>query len=182
MQSIRPTTRYDGPSIAMHWVMLLLMAAVYACIELREFYPKGSDIRDGLKSLHFMLGLAILFMVALRLLLRLGRPAPPISPTPPVWQALASRLVHLGLYVFMIAMPFAGWLMLSAAGKPVPFFGLELPPLIGLDKPLAHRIKEMHETFGSVGYYLIGFHALAALFHHYVMRDDTLRRMLPGRA
>jgi cytochrome b561 len=69
--------------------------------------------------------------------------------------------------------------MLSAAGKPIPFFGLELPPLIGENKELAKTIKEVHETGGTVGYYLIGLHTAAALFHHYLVRDNTLRRMLP---
>ena len=82
----------------------------------------------------------------------------------------------------MIFMPVAGWLVLSASGKPIPFFGLVLPPLMGENTDAAHQIKELHETVGTIGYYLIGLHALAALVHHYVMKDDTLRRMLPWRA
>ncbi|MNP75825.1 hypothetical protein D3C76_1729480 [compost metagenome] len=81
----------------------------------------------------------------------------------------------------MIGAPLAGWLILSAAGKPIPFFGLELPALIGPDKELAGQIKELHELAGTAGYWLIGLHAVAALFHHYVSRDNTLVRMLPGR-
>jgi len=65
------------------------------------------------------------------------------------------------------------------AGKPVPFFGLELPPLASENKDLAKTIKEIHETVGEVGYYLIGLHAAAALFHHYILADNTLKRMLP---
>ena len=79
----------------------------------------------------------------------------------------------------MICMPLAGWLILSAAGKPIPFFGLQLPALISENKDLAKLIREFHETLGKVGYFLIGLHAVAALFHHYVLRDNTLRRMLP---
>jgi len=71
--------------------------------------------------------------------------------------------------------------MLSAAGKPIPFFGLELPALVAPDKALASQVKELHETIGKVGYVLIGLHAVAALFHHHVMKDDTLTRMLPRR-
>jgi superoxide oxidase len=70
---------------------------------------------------------------------------------------------------------------LSASGKPIPFFGLELPALLGPDKALAGDIKEVHETVAVLGYWLIGLHAAAALFHHYVRRDDVLRRMLPQR-
>lgn len=81
----------------------------------------------------------------------------------------------------MVGMPLAGWLLLSAAGKPIPFFGLQLPALIGESKDLAGVIKEIHEIGGTVGYFLIGLHAAAALFHHYFLRDDTLRRMLPSQ-
>jgi cytochrome b561 len=78
-------------------------------------------------------------------------------------------------------MPLLGWLMMSAKGKAVPFFGLQLPALIAPDKALAHNFEDIHEAVGVIGYYLIGLHAGAALFHHYLMRDNTLRRMLPGR-
>ena len=81
----------------------------------------------------------------------------------------------------MLGMPLAGWLILSAAGKPIPFFGIHLPALIAENKDLSKLIKEVHETVGTIGYFLIGLHALAALFHHYVLRDNTLLRMLPGR-
>jgi cytochrome b561 len=80
----------------------------------------------------------------------------------------------------MIGMPLAGWVVLSAAGKPIPFFGLELPALVGQDKALASQVVELHETVGTLGYWLIGLHALAALAHHYLWKDNTLRRMLPS--
>ena len=79
----------------------------------------------------------------------------------------------------MIGMPLAGWLILSGEGQTIPFFGLELPPLIAADKALAKSIEELHETAGLVGYYLIGLHALAGLYHHYFVKDNTLKRMLP---
>ena len=92
-----------------------------------------------------------------------------------------AKLAHLALYGLMIGLPLLGWLTLSAAGKPIPFFGLELPALLSPDKNLAGDIKEIHETVAELGYWLIGLHAAAALFHHYVRRDDVLRRMLPQR-
>ncbi len=173
--------RYSRLSISLHWLMLLLIAATYACIELREFYPRGSDPREALKSWHFMLGLSILMLVLVRIAARFLASAPPIVPAPSVWQQRLAKLVHLALYLLMIGMPIAGWLILSAKGKPIPFFGLELPALINPDKALAEWIQEIHETAGLVGYYLIGLHALAALFHHYLVRDNTLTRMLPRR-
>lgn len=173
--------RYGSPSIAMHWLMLLLLAAVYACIELRELYPKGSDPREALKQWHFMLGLSVFALVWLRLGLRLWVPTPRIQPAPGVWQHRAAVAMHFALYLFMVVMPLLGWLLLSAKGKPVPFFGLELPALVGSNEGFAGSVKELHETIGTVGYYLVGVHAAAALFHHYVLRDNALLRMLPRR-
>jgi cytochrome b561 len=172
--------RYHLASISLHWLMLALFIGVYASINLRELFEKGSVPRESLKSLHFMLGLLMFGLVWLRLAMRAIYPAPRLQPTPPPWQAIASKLAHLALYVIMIGMPLLGWLMLSAAGKPIPFFGLELPALIGQNKELAGQLKEIHEFVGTAGYFLIGAHAAAALFHHYIQRDNTLRSMWPG--
>lgn len=171
--------RYGSLSIALHWVMVLLMAGVYACIELREWYPKGSAPREALKTWHFMLGLSVFALVWVRLAVFRLRPAPPIHPEPPRWQMLLAKLMHVALYGLMIAMPLMGWVLLSAGGKPIPFFGLELPPLVAESRNLSWQLKDWHETGGQIGYFLIGLHAAAALYHHHVVRDDTLRRMLP---
>ncbi|MBK8570719.1 MAG: cytochrome b [Nitrosomonadales bacterium] len=180
--NIRNTTdRYGALSIGIHWLMLLMFVAVYACIELHEFFPKGSDLRATLKTWHFMLGLSILVLASLRLIIYITGTAPRIEPDPPKWQMQSAKLIHVALYALMIAMPLAGWLLLSAEGKPIPFFGLHLPTLIGKSKFLADVIEEIHEAGGTIGYFLIGLHAAAALYHHYFVRDNTLRRMLPNR-
>lgn len=173
--------RYGSLSIAMHWLMLLLLVAVYACIELREFYPKGSDPRNALKAWHFTLGLTVFFLVWLRVLLKIVQISPSIDPQPANWQMILAKIVHLVLYVFMVGMPILGWLILSGEGKDIPFYGISMPPLMGEDKDLAKTIKELHEIGGTLGYFLVGLHAVAALFHHYIVKDNTLSRMLPSR-
>lgn len=174
--------RYGSLSIAMHWLMLVLLVAVYSAILLREIYPRGSDPRDALKMWHFMLGLSVFALVFLRIALRFFGTTPRIVPEPPHWQHLLGTGMHLALYLFLIAMPLLGWLTLSAEGKPIPFFGLELPAIWPQDKEFADTVNDLHETIGEIGYYLVGLHAAAALFHHYIVRDNTLRRMLPGRS
>lgn len=177
VSSCRHGPPFSRFSILMHWLMLALLAAVYACIELREFYPRGSDVREGLKTWHFMLGLSVFVLVWIRLG---ARALSPRGPAPRTWFGVLAVVMHVALYVLMIAMPLLGWLVLSAGGDVVPFFGLVLPPLIAPDPALAERIETVHTTVGAAGYWLIGFHAAAALFHHYVLRDQTLRRMAPG--
>ncbi|GGX11432.1 cytochrome b [Undibacterium macrobrachii] len=173
------TQRYHALSIGLHWLMLFLLIAVYASIELRELFPKGTDARKAMKMWHFMLGLSVLAFAVLRVLIRLRNPTPAIIPAPPAWQEILAKVMHIALYALMLGMPLAGWLILSAEAQPIPFFGLELPALIGPDKALAKSIEEVHETVGLVGYYLIGLHALAGLYHHYMVKDNTLKRMLP---
>lgn len=175
------TARYGSLTIGIHWLMLLLFVAVYGTIELRELFEKGSDPREALKTWHFMFGMLVFVLVWPRIAARLSGPTPAIRPEPPVWQQLSAKLLHLALYALMIAMPISGWLLLSASGKPVPFFGLELPALIDENKDFAKQLKELHELAGTAGYYLIGLHVAAALYHHYIKRDDTLTRMLPER-
>lgn len=173
------SNRYAPLFIALHWLMAVLLVAVYAFIDLRELFPKGSDPREAMKALHFMLGLSVFLLVLPRLILRLSGPTPAIAPEPPAWQNTAAHLIHLALYVLMLTMPLMGWFLLSAAGKPIPFFGLHLPALIAENEELAKLIKEIHETAGEVGYYLIGLHVAAALHHHHFQHDNTLTRMLP---
>ena len=165
---------YSRLSIGLHWLMLALLAAVYALILLREGYPKGSDIREALKAWHFSLGLTVFALVWVRMTLRaVGRHAPSGD-----WSERIARVMHLALYAFMLAMPLLGWLTLSAEGDPIRFFGLPLPALTAPNELLADRTKTIHETLGTVGYWLVGLHAAAALLHHYLLKDDTLKRMM----
>lgn len=174
-------SRYGSLSIGLHWLMLLLLAAVYACMELRGFFPKGSDLREGLKAWHFMLGLSVLALVSVRVVARVMGTTPIHRPALPAWQNLATRLMHFSLYALMFGMPILGWTVLSADGRAIPFFGLQVPPLVGESEAVAQWAEDLHKTAGTAGYFLIGLHAAAALFHHHLMRDDTLRRMLPVR-
>lgn len=173
--------RYGALAIFLHWFMVLLIAAVYACMELSGSFPKGSDMREGLKTWHYMLGLCVLVLVICRLVVRFTKHVPHITPSPSKWQRIFASAMHVALYVLMVVLPMLGWLILSAKGSIVPFFGLELPHLISESKSNAGWIKEIHETGAAIGYFLIGLHAAAGLFHHYFVKDNTLRRMLPQR-
>jgi len=113
-------TRYGKLSITLHWLMLALFVGVYTCVEIKGFMPKGSEARGLLMGFHGLFGTSIFVLVWVRLLGRLS-PRPPITPKPPAWQTGISHLMHLALYVLMIATPILAWLMLAAADKPFPF-------------------------------------------------------------
>jgi cytochrome b561 len=171
------TQRFSIPSIAMHWLMVLVFIGIYIAVNLIDVFPKGSDSRQLAKNLHFSLGLLVFGLFWLRVAFRLLGNIPAIVPAPPIWQEKLAKLGHLALYAIMLLMPLLGWAALSAFGKPIPFFGLELPALLAPDKELGRSIMEVHELGGNLAYFLIGGHALAALYHHYFMKDNTLRRM-----
>lgn len=174
-------TYYPKLMILVHWLTLLLVIGVYAAIELRGIFPKEDPLHAAMKSWHFTLGLSVLFITIMRLGMRAAwaRVIPPIEPAAPALQETLAKLVHLMLYVLLLGLPIAGWLILSAAGKPIPFFSFDLPALIDVNKELSKQIKEVHETIANIGYGLIGLHALAAIYHHYIVKDNTLVRMLP---
>ena len=179
MKSESVVMRYNPLLIALHWLTALLLISVYCTMEFRGYFPKGSDARDLMKALHFMMGITVLLVVVVRLAVRLSSPTPPITPAPKPAELRMASVMHGLLYLFMLAMPIAGWVILSAEGHGVPFFGLELPPLLDKNHNLAERVEDLHKLGGTIGYYLIGLHALAGLVHHYVKKDNTLRRMLP---
>lgn len=179
MKLEKTDSRYGTLTIALHWLMLVLLVAVVAMMEMRGLFPKGSVGRNAMKHWHYVFGLLVLVLAVVRVSARLSGPSPGIVPAPPEWQRWLAKLVALGLYALMLGMPVAGWMLLSAEGDPIPFFGLQLPPLVGPDAALADVIKELHETGATLAYVLVGLHVAAALYHHYAVRDNTLRRMLP---
>jgi cytochrome b561 len=173
-------TRYGKLSITLHWLMLALFVGVYACVEIKGFMPRSSEARGLFMGLHGVFGASIFVLVWIRLLRRLT-PRPPIIPKPPAWQTAISHLMHLALYLLMIVTPVLAWLMLAAGDKPFPYFGFHIPAPVAVDPDLAKRLKNWHELLGSAGYWLIGLHAAAGLFHHYWVGDNTLTRMLIER-
>jgi superoxide oxidase len=173
------TYKYGRSLIVLHWLMFFLFICVYVFIEFRVFFDKGMPERELMKALHFMFGLLILLLVSLRLLARGLSPRPPTDSSQSGYKFLhiASQVGHLMLYAFMLGMPLMGWMVLSAAGKEIPFFGLVIPALIGPDETLSKQLKSLHETVGSFGYVLIGLHIVAAFFHQFVLKDNLMARM-----
>jgi cytochrome b561 len=167
--------RYDFVSIVLHWLMLALLAGVYLMAELQE-----GEGANSFATWHYSLGLSVFILVWVRIVARLIWHAP--GDVEQGWRNALSKVTHGALYVLMIGMPTVGWLILSAEGDAISFFGLHLPPLVAPNHGFAETLEEIHEIGGTIGYALVGLHAGAALFHHYVLRDGLMSRMLPRRA
>ncbi len=181
---LQPSVRYASTMIVLHWATAVLIIAAFASIEIRVLFEKGTPIRTGVKELHYVIGTLILAITLLRIGIRIFSRSkmPPILPQPPLWQLTAAKAMHFTLYGALVALPVMGLLTVSALGDRMPVaFGLEIPPLMSPDKEFGKWLEDQHSLLGSALYFLIGFHAMAALFHHYVMRDNTLARMAPKR-
>lgn len=143
---------------------------------------KVSEFKFSLYFWHKATGVLVLGLVALRVVWRFYNPAPPLPKEMPLWQVLASKCTHVVLYTFMLASPISGFVMSAFSGHPINFYGLfTIPPLRakgGVESYFAH---EAHWMFGYVWIALLSLHIGAALYHHYLCRDNVLRRMLPIR-
>ena len=156
---------------------MFLLAAVYATMELRGMFPRGSASREAIKTAHYFLGMTVFALTWLRLGLRLAGRTPPITPRPPAWQSALSAVVALALYGLLLAMPVIGYLLLNAEGHAPAIGSLRMPLLIAAEPGLAESLEGWHERIAVAGYWLVGLHAFAAIYHHHVRHDDTLLRM-----
>jgi len=182
MPSARPLEQYDSVQIALHWLIALLIFAAILLIWIVGELPKG-DLRTTLFFLHRSCGVTVLVLAVLRLAWRLVRGAPPPPADLPSWQRGAAVATHWLLYALIFVMPVTGFISSAAQGHAVSFFFLFDLPLLPEDKSLAKTAEAIHVTLQWVVYALILVHTGAALRHHFALRDDVLRRMLPhGRS
>ncbi len=164
----------------LHWLMALLVVVAYVLIEQRGLFPRGSVERTAMVQGHFWTGLTIFVLAWWRLAIRRRHGAPPVAPALDRWNALAATSLHVAFYLFFLVMPMLGLATAWSDGKDlmIPFTGITLPALLAENKDLAHTLEDLHGTIGDVFYWVIGLHVLAALWHHLMRKDDTLKRML----
>ncbi|SDX24878.1 cytochrome b561 [Collimonas sp. OK242] len=174
--------RYGAVAILLHWSMALLIIGLAA---LGLYMVALPDVGFNTKKITLILyhkefGLLVIALLAVRLAWRVTHILPQLVAQLPDWQKIAARFVHLSFYALMFALPMTGWLMSSAAGIPVSFLGLfTLPDLLPHDDYLFQRLIDIHKWFAYVLILFIFVHVGAALRHHFVFKDDTLRKMLP---
>jgi cytochrome b561 len=176
-----PADRYDRVLMAVHWLTLLLIAAVYGAVW--ASHAVGNREQSALLvQLHRSMGLTILALTLFRLAWRWVARIPPLPAELPLFQKLAARVTEYALYVLLLFQPALGLVNTNARGRRVDFWFLgELPPVIGPDKVLAKQAMAAHELVAYLLVALVALHAAAALFHHFVRRDNVLKAMLPGR-
>ena len=165
----------------LHWVVFSLVVLLYGITYGEEFFPRGDPGRAWIWWLHVSFGLLLAAVIVIRILtrMRLGTPASVNSVTP--IEENVARVTHFLLYALLVAVVAIGIALAFYHDNPLNFFGLfTIPSPVAPDRETARSIRELHELGANGLLLLAGFHALAALWHHYVRRDDVLERMLPG--
>ncbi|ADH90041.1 cytochrome B561 [Ancylobacter novellus DSM 506] len=171
---------YSLPLRALHWLTVLAVSLVYGVPYIEGFFERGTAGRAFIWWAHISVGLLILGLVALRLAARALGPVPPPSAALSRPVHLAATAAHVLLYVLLVVTPVVGIYLAFLRGDAVTFFGLfTIPSPVAVDREAARQVIELHETLANVLVVLALLHGLAALVHHFVFRDDVLRRMLP---
>ncbi len=172
---------YALTAVALHWataVFVISGAALGIYMHELPFSP----MKLKLYSYHKWIGVTVFLLALARIAWRSGHPAPPLPGNMPIWEKKAARAAHAALYIFMLVVPAIGWLMSSAHGFQTVYLGVvPIPDLIGKDRELAEVLEEVHAALSLAFLALIILHAAAALKHHFIDRDDVLRRMLGRR-
>ena len=173
------TTRYGTAEQALHWITAVLVLAAFI------YGPGGSEsqvysqARDFDRRLHETLGLCVLALTVARLAWRAfdERPDPPQVPR---WMGFAARAVQVLLYVLLFAVPLTAVTGAWLEGHPVTWLGGDVPPLFATSHITGAQFAKAHGWLGDSILWLAGLHALAALYHHFLLRDGVLMSMLPG--
>jgi cytochrome b561 len=180
-------TGYGWPAIAFHWTMAVLIVFMLALGIYMHEQPLTDPATFQLYQLHKSIGFVVLALAALRILWRFANPAPKLPDGMKSWEKAAAHLGHAGLYALMFALPLSGWLMVSASpwGIPTVVFNvlpvphLPVPGFLGSKEEAEALLKSVHALAAYFLIALLVVHIAAALKHHFINRDATLRRMSP---
>ena len=172
--------RWGAISRLFHWVIVALIITQFVLASRAEDLPLGMAKLATLAR-HKSVGITILALALLRLLWRLwNRNSPPLPANLKTPARGLAHLTHYGLYLLLFAMPLTGWMMSSAKNYPVSWFGwFTLPNLVQPDEAVFAFMKSTHGALAFALTVITALHILAALYHHFMKKDDVLRRMLP---
>jgi len=179
MQWRNTTYNYGALAKFLHWTIVILIIAQYVIIEAAEELPDGVEKLSQI-SLHKSVGMLVLILAIARIGWKLANSGRPVPLPMPGWQKKAAAAGHGLLYLLILLQPLSGWAMSSSANYPVTLFGwFQFPALVAPNHDLHEGLEELHEVLFTILAIVALVHAAAAVYHHFWMKDDTLRRMLP---
>jgi cytochrome b561 len=176
-QAVNTELSYGYMSKFFHWVVfalvLLMLSFSYFMDDIPDKMLKGVII-----NAHKLLGITVLILMTLRLIWTLANTKPILVFTRR-WEYLARRVVHSLLYFTLILMPISGWVMSAAAGRPPRLGNIPLNLPIMKNEWLSNTFFDVHSKLALIIIALVVGHVFAALYHHFIRKDNTLTRMLP---
>lgn len=180
MQLVNSEKRFGTVAKLLHWTIFILYVVQYFLVYRREYFPKDSAEKLQYILLHKSLGVCVLALGLFMLIWRhIG--TRPSLPTMPKVQVILAKVMHILLYLSMLVMPISGICMSMLSGRAVSVFDwFELPMLLAENKNLAGVFHEIHEISSFAIIALVAGHAIAALYHHFISKDDVLKKMTCG--
>ncbi len=179
MQIRNTTIRWGALSKFFHWTIVVLVITQWVLAAAAHDLPNGLEKFTTLAR-HKSIGITILVLALLRLLWRWANPTPELPTTLKPYERWLAHGTHFALYALLFAQPITGWIMSSAADFPVSYFGwFTLPDLVQPDKQFAKFMEEVHHWLFRGIVCVAILHIFAALWHHFRLKDDVLKRMLP---
>lgn len=178
MQFRNTVFSYGIVAKSLHWLVALMIIAAWGVGMYMAGLPEADSNRSLFFELHKSVGMSILLLVVIRWAWRLYniRPRDPQIPRLMVW---AAHSVHYALYVFMLVQPLSGWALSSAAGYAPTFFGLfTFPALVDFNPAMVRTYATVHDTSAWILFTLFVLHVGGALYHYFIVKDDTVQRML----
>jgi len=183
MQLVNSKTQYGAIPQLIHWLTALFVLFGWLLGQFGDDLPKGAARDLGL-LIHMTLGECVVALLVVRLAWRMRDPPPPQQPTPfGRLVEVAAGLSHFALYVLLLAVPLLGVIVQLERGHDLPIFGVwQFVSRWPADRAVAKTVLGIHEILANALLIMAGIHAGAALVHHWLWRDRTLLRMLPGTA
>lgn len=170
-------SKYGSLAKFLHWLIFLLIAGL---VLVGFFWENTGIIKGKIINIHKLIGLLTFAIIVFRIYWAAINLKPQL-PNAQRWEKIVEHAVHGCIYLLLIAMPLSGWIMATAAGRPPHIAGLALPmPGIPANQVLAGLANQAHELLAWTLIILVSLHVLAALKHHFINKDDVLKRMLPG--
>lgn len=172
--------RYTDRARWLHWAMAALIVLAYVLILSRSQFAKGTDLRTLVVQSHFWVGIVVLILAFIRIAERHRHTPPGITPPLEGVLRLAATLSHYALYAFLFAQPLMGLftVLLERGALPIPLTSWAIPSPFDVNKDTAESLEHYHVLLGTIFYYVIGLHVIAAIWHHLVRKDNTLKRMV----
>jgi cytochrome b561 len=177
-QVLAPDVSYDRRTIQLHWVTAALVGMLWAIAQIVDFFPKGAP-RIAARSVHITLGVVLGVILLTRIAWRSRSSARRLPRANDGVLGHAAMIVHWALYAGLAAAILLGISNAWARGDSI-FSLFSIPKLYPGNPQLKPTIENLHKTFANAVVILAAAHALAALVHHFILRDGVLRRMLPG--